>query len=778
MTDFTSGIILGLGINLEVTTDASAFGMVLTPPYDQSDLADDLAKNQTGQKNNVAFVPGIGMILSPTYESTDTMLTDWGCSVSTGMSWDNPVDSETYRRCLHQIDATPGATFSAQMDAELPWGSSGWVKIGRGMVSTSDAVDTLVQLACDQDPMGDGSVPIQILLNHDEPPTVQYGVAIGSGGWIFKTGAVSQKYAKSQELWKGSRSIWIGWWTFNAQNAIVVCLDGEWLVVRGVNTSTATTGTGGIITNAGSNIAVASGSLKVSGTNGTCQVGYFPMQFAETGSFTFGPVQLDFTYGGNGSLSLPGASIPSGCGETDSIAPWTQGSYTDTTGNQIQYTINLTGPGTTTPTIPQVDLRIPAVTVNASMTEVVQFTEADICEFEEHNFEDRNEMMDPDGGMVGWGIRSEVFVKFKNSNGFFTGAGGAHACCQFSRGLTVYDPGSGQMVPLNPGKPYVVFLTGWCGDTTSLDRQDPGRYFHMVLRDKTWPLIRCAGRLQRYNDGFCYQAAMRLQLERAGILDQYIDTTSDAGFGTCEACFNPPGCTHYKLPIGTAQQPLMGFDPSAKFWHNMMWIAGHVHEVVWPDYYGVFHRYPYRQWVTQGNNQGVYTTGSVSDPADPRFLMTVSNLNLLTDTADKRTMIETVGVNPATNHFMPGSINIDDQPGFAGYTLQYHGFIDPLFVASRLFCDPVAQQTIMQAMMSKIMLANNTFQGTFHFLPNDWVYDNFTIGEGVPIGGTNYVVPVGGMQFTQIKRKGVYRYNPDGRITLYSEKVGRWTPNN
>jgi len=751
----------GLKIELECTQYANAFGWVVTPEWGCSNLSDDFNRVPGFGLAGVTCIPGVGAILTPTYSKVDTMITDWSLT-STGVAWQQATDSVTGKKSVFMRDSTGGVSFVASIVDALPAGSCGWIRLGRGLCASTDAIDTTIGIGVSDPTIYDGQVPIRLVLQHDQPPTLQYQTA---SGW--SNGAVSRNFARSQDIFTGSRSLWIGWFSFPAQNQIVVSVGGEYLRLNGPNTNSATAGAGGVVTSSGSNIMIAAGSLEVTGTNGTVDFNYFPMAFAAAGSITGATLQLDFVYQQNGNISIPKSVIPTGCSAT-----YTLGGYPgDQTGTQLQYVVSLTGDGTSSPVLPQVDVQIPIVTSNASMIETVIFTEADILSMTEHEWEDQNRAEDPDGGLIGWIIRRQAGIKMNNWLGKWSGIGLGHACVQLSRALTVLQGG----VKVQIG-PMIPFVTGYTGERTTLERLDPNRTFDIVLENKDWALRRASSKLQRNLDGFCYQAAMRLQLEAAGVNPAFIDTWSDFGYGTCSAEWNPPDCPHFKLSNGTAQAPAFSFQPEAKFCSNMMFIAGQVHEVVWCDSVGVYHRAPYNTLIYQTPFEGTFSTRPVGDMNDPAWLMDVRRLSLSVDTLDMRTEVMTIGVDPATNQMRAGALHVDDQPGYDEFTQNVIGFQDPLIVSSRLFDDPNVQNVVMQAMLSKCMIPGVKLSGIFNFLANDWVYNTCYVAEGTPVGEFGCVLN-STQPFILIERIGEMAWRPDGTQELFSERHLRWWPN-
>ena len=774
---------IGLSINLTMANSAALYGWQVTPTFVHPDQMATL-KSSEYKLTNMTIDPDLGVLmLSPTYTKQDTNITDW--TLSSVIPWRQGTDTETRLKNICYINSAQGGTFSATTTTDvLAANDPFYITLSRGTAapgtsSVSYDVDTIIEIAGNsssgdvaKDATPENGYPLRLYLYGSKPPFLQYGSPDGNGGWTWAeygtNGVQGTKVTKCDDLFnQTSRKVWIAFMPFPDLNAVLVDIGNgqERLLLRGQGTIPSYVNQAIKYVDA-PNISVAAGNVKVSGTSGTCDIQYLPITWPTTGKFLYNNLQLDFVFQGNYVLDLANATFPPGCTQTAKVFT------NDNTGINLSYEIDITNPsGTRTPLIPSAYLTIPPVYENVSVTEVVQFNESQISELHETETLKENTYEDGEGsGLIGWSIEKNVGVRFNNSSGMFTGAGGTHVAVQYARGLTIYDGATGKMVPLDPANPYVTFLTGYTGERTSIGRADPVRQFDLVLEGKDWPLKRVSGGIQRYGDGMCYQAYMRYQAELSGIDPKYISQNPYCGFGSCPYVANPPGCTHFKLPLGTAQNPAMSFPPQQKFWTNILRIAGLVHEVVMFDRYGVLCRFPYLDYVnTYSPRIGTFTTKDGDDPTQSNFLMGIQgDLHLSADTINRRTGVMLVGIDPNTNIRKVATRFADTVMG-AGWAEQVHGFRENEIVASRLFTTADSINTISASLLGKSLLPNIRASWNAHFLPNVSALDIINVEE------TQFVI--GGILPVIIENISRTYINTGSQIHLGSSFEGRWLSN-
>ena len=798
--DTTATAGLGLTMQLEISQDAGTFGFCASEMFDWVDLASNLVDNTLASLPGVFYVPDMGFIVTPTYTKQDTMMGDWDLTTSLypitiDPSWSQQTDSETGNKGILYGNASPSISVSALNTGLLSLGQPGQLKIGRGFTTNSiTPYTTTITLAPDAayDPNNVGNVPVQISLNQNTPPTISVGTwNIATGSWVYTVKAVSKKYSKSQDIFGSGLSTWLCWFSFNSYNTIVIYLAGEWYYIKGDLGTTYTVpdangaSTGTITFN--SPIQIAAGSLQVQATNGVVWFNYFPTQFSNTTSgdpysttITGPPIRLDYPYNGTGQVYFPNVTIPTGCSVVGHVNTYVNPDPTiNTYGMVIQYTVTITIPNNTnTPTIPQIQVHIPAVYVSGTLnTPPIILTENDILEVIEHDYENQNIIQGAQvgGGIIGWSLDHDLYFKLTNSAARWVGSlGGTQHCYSWSRALTQLNSATGQMVAVGPLVPH---SQGWIGFNTNNYRHDPYREFHLVASDKMHQLRDVPGNMELYLDGWCMYSAMRYQFERGGITSNFIDMTSDQGFYTCPYGPNPSGCTHPKLPIGTNLNPVFSFPPDQSIYANLMDIAGYNYEILWFDAYGVVHRDSYEHFISSVYNFGNVTTAQWGDITDPStFLLTVQDLEINTDMSDRRTSVTTVGLDASTGtQRQPYSISMDTiQPGYTQKNIGYH---KQEFISSKRFVDREAQIQYTQMAMKKATIENIYMNGNFFFLPNTQVYNAFTLQEGSQYNNYNSYVTTMPLTFVITDRHAVYRAEYDGHITMGQQIKARWLQN-
>lgn len=777
---------LGLTIKLEVADSAAAFGWQVTPSYEHPDQMSTMQPSSYTATNCVVDKDLGVLMLSPIPLFQNTMLTDWTTtatlsSVDVIGAWQQGMDAQTGYKCLSLVNASNTLEWSAESGDILGANQAWYLNITRGLsaltttTSPNYDVDTVITIAGDSS-SGDvtseetpaNGYPLRLHLPGEKAPFLEYALPDGSGGWTWEgygsNGVSGTKISKCSDLFNQSgRRLMIYCIPIPELNSVLVDIGNgaERLVLRGKKLKATYSGNDTVSYQEIDNLSIAAGNIKVTGKNGVATIQYLPLNYSTTGTFSYHQIQLSFIYQNNGVIDL--SSSVGHSGETYQYYI----NKLDDVGNLVGYDLYLSGPGTTSPFIPAIYVKFPATYDNSYVNDVMEFTEADISDIEEYEELIENPSSDQDGPLDGWTIVRKVGITFNNAYGQFAATGGRHWACRYSRALTYYDEDSGQMVPFSD---YIPFLTGYFGESTSIERLDPNRKFHVVLEDKSWMLKRVAGKVQDYQDGRCYQAVMRYEAEMAGIAPYYISQDPYLGFGSCEYVANPEGCTHYKLPIGTAINPSFSFSPESKYWDNIMRVAGMVHEVVAFDNYGVLCRFPYYDYI---NNQAPYkgtflTTDNTTDPNDSSFLMGMpssSSLKLYANTFNRRTDVTVVGINPQNGERIVSHINADTIMG-QGWSETYHGFRDSQYIASRVFTDANTVNTVMASLLGKCLVSSISVEFPTHFLPNLWVLNKVNVEESdYTINGTIPIV------ITRISR----RYSNTGtEILLDGSVTGRW----
>ena len=794
---------IGVQLKLEVADTAAYFGWMLTPPFEHPDRMSRITAPEY-QAIGCKVDKDLGVLmLNPIPGVQDTNLTDWTTTAWTlngptktpvANAWKQGTDAETNCASIQMVNSTNGIYWEALTDDDIslemnqPW----YLKIGRGLsaaTSTSGAtynVDTVITIGADSDSGTDiaaGGVPvngypIRINLLSDYPPSLEYAVPDGNNGWTWTGyGIVGTNISKCSDLFNQSgRTVTIYCIPIPDLNVFLVDIGNglERLVFRPGVLTPLYSGNNQITYQSVDTFTIAPGTIDITGTNGVAYINYFPMYFTNEATFQYNQIQLSFTYAQNGTIDLSNSVIPDGT-EVD----W-ELVQLDDTGNLLGYQLSISGLAdisdslsSTTPYIAAVYTKMPATYENITVGAYQTFTESDIQEVHEVEELLEHPSEDVDGMMDGWTISKRVGIKFTNWAGqWLNNQNSKNWAAQFSRGLTILDDSTGKMVPLDPLNPYTPFVTGMFGEQSFNSRSDPNRTFDIVMEDLSGYHMNQPGLVQDYQDGRCALAVMRAEALRAGILPQFISNDPYFGFGSCPDTFNPEGCNHFKLPIGTALNPSFAFSPTSTYWSNIQRIAGMMHEIVAFNQYGVLSRAPYVDYIyNEAPYKGIFSTTDSGDVNDVNFLMGILGhqpLVLNNDTFNRRTAVLVVGADPNTGIRIVANLNADTimGQGWSEYTV---GYPKPEAVVSRLFTDATTVNTVMNSLMSKALIPTQVLTFGTHFLPNLWVGDQIDVTEnGFVIGGT--------MRCSVIKMERTY-VNDGHNKTLNGVCTARWLSN-
>lgn len=738
---------IGLNLSLTMASPAAAFGRVVTPAWPVHHVFAYEARNAAFKYSNVQLIEDVGItILEPSLKLQDTLTTDFVFG-SEG-AWKQATNPITNKSEMTYTMGAVDASFDAQSSFSLGFDQPFYTYIGRGTTPIGATMDnqhvyTVLDVGTETLPSMSGSaVPIRLSFQLGRPAFLQYALPNpdGTDSWYWapfgQNGIKGQNVPKSEDFFDGSRSIIVQWLPLPSLNMLLVDIAGgrERLILRLDNLAPSIV-MNGVTYAYGASLSVVGGPVRLYGMNGRVSFGYYPMRFAKLGTVTSPTEQLPFVYQDDTAIvKFPQAAIPAGCSVTALV------STVDSSGLNVQYVASYTAPdsgdgfATTTPIAPEIFMNIPQTLASIVGGTPITFGLADICGWEEHTWLEKHEQEDPDGGIVGWTIRTEVGVKFWNGSGKWAATGGRHVAVQCARGLTIMDE-YGHMVPLNPVTPMWLACTGWAGERTTLTRSDPHRIFDIVVEDRSWQLRRVSCGILPYFDEWCYMAAVRFILNHAGITNDWIDSDIFNGFCTCDYGPNPDGCPHYKLPVGTGANPKMDFSPTTKYFQCIMEIAGMVHEIMWFDQSGMFRRNPYYPGVYNAPYRGTFGQQDSSDPTDIGFCMGLyDKLELEIDTTDQRTVVQARGINPSTHQPYGALANVDDL--IPGFTDEIHGFRDPLIMVSRLYDDPVAMNTMVEAALQKCMVPNALVNSGHMFLTTMSILDQYSVQEeGFVING-------------------------------------------
>lgn len=748
---------IGIYAQLMIATPGAAFGLAKTPPYAESYPVSFIASQPTAAKAGVRIIPDAGiMFLEPRPYLQNMALSEFTFpAAGTGEYVPSSAyvltrDSANGTMMVLQSISTASTQWEMDTVAALIAGEAFFVRLGRGQTDGGAEGQGAATYACyvqvgdDTIPTASpvGGVPVRLWLQDGRAPFLQYATATPDGsGWTWadygQNGVISTTISDSSDLFASKgRAFNVAWIPDPDRNQLIVDLAGgtDTLVLTMPNQTPDNAGSG-LTYSESPGLVVNPGRLKYFGYNGSASLAIYPMRFQPTGTFTSGDVQLPFVYQGNGSITAPDASLPAGTSLTYKINP-------SATGQAITYTLGLSGPvdgsglATRTPVIPTVCLWVPPTYYPPYLTSTPTIlTERDMSEVDESQWIEYAPTSDGSFAMC---IRTQVGIKFDNSfSGFSGGTNGRHWAVKYERGLTVSIDGNP-----TPATPLFPFITGWTGMKSSVYRADPTRQFDIIIEDRSWPLRRVSQRQLPPFDGWCFLSAIGYMALQGGILPAFI--SSD--FFQCAMGPNPAGCPHFKLPVGTGQNPRVSYPPTGQYWQSMMDIAGMVHAVLYFDA-GVdpapstLQIMPYYPGMLQTPNRGLLTTTDYPY-GDPQWLMTLlQGITGETDTADRRTGVALFGLDPSTNLAQGTYLNVTDLPGtdpvtgvaWSDWIASVHGFDDPLVNVSTLNADPnFTAQTAVSA-LQKVTMPGFFVPFSTWFHPASYVGDQYTIAEPMTV---------------------------------------------
>ncbi|HXE63236.1 MAG TPA: hypothetical protein VN519_06820 [Bryobacteraceae bacterium] len=739
---------IGLDFQFLVDTPVSVFGLQKTAPYLRHDLA-GLFGAFVGSDNIVATRPGVQMaglrivpeagvlILESSQQKVPTTLAIVNFPSGSSSDWHEQFDNTSGVTALVMSNATWNNTFDVATNGSLDASSCFYARIGRGPATTPtsgssvNGTNYFTTLSVgDQTPpsqAGDAR-PFSLFLLDGMPPFLQQGIPNpdGTDTWYWGpfgfNGIAGTSIRDCSKMFENNgRVVEIEWLPVPSSNTLVVTINNgqEVLIFRPDNSGVAV-GTG--LTYAYTqNLNVVSGPLRMTGQNGWAQFQYLPMQFSATGQLYSEEIDLPFVWQGNGGVYLPGAQIPDGAGFVGSIYPM------DNTGIRVKYYIEVAGPDpvdgyvSISPVIPAIQMRIPPTYyVNATISAPVDLSSF-IGEIEEHQWYDYRTGL----------VRSQLGVKFDNTNGNFSAFDGSHRACSFSRWLT-YTGGGGLMQPYSAP---VQFMTGWAGNEASIWKADPRREFDIVVSDNFFPEeTKACGQLT-YGDGWWINAWRRFLFNMRGRSDAFIsDDFKLFDFGP-----NPPDCNGFKLPLGVATAPKVAPHPESKFLDALIELNDMDHSILFNDPWGVAQIMPYNPGVYVTPFRGYFNYSESGDINNIDFVTSMwRQRRIMISTADRRTGVGFFGPDPNAGRIQGTWLNADDiWPGFTG---NVEGFANPLVKVSSWFIDPVFTAYYAWYALQKVTLPAvwEWCQGAY--LPGLFALDRYAINDtGSDLNGTVFL---------------------------------------
>jgi hypothetical protein len=796
---------LGLGINLQIADAGAFYGWVNTPEFVHPDQMNHLLEAEY-ESYGIKIDKDLGVLmLQPLPFYQDTSLSNWTTTAVIGSTpvsnaWQQGTDATTNCACLSMVNSTNGLTWNALSDDSLTENQAWYLAISRGLSSVSSTtssnygydVDTYVTIGIGSssgsagiNDTPDNGYPIKIHMPADKQVFVEYATPDGSGGWVWggygTNGIYGTNISKCSDLFNQSgRQLSIYCIPIPDLNCCLIDIGNgaERIVIRGKGLKPVYAGNNQITYSDVTNFSVAAGQIQVNGTNGMATVQYFPLYYSNSGLFYYKQIQLSFQYQNNAVIDLSSSVIPDGV-----TCNYVIGTLDDT-GNLVGYELSIAGDSvisdtisSVSPFIPCVYVKFPATYDNAYVSESLVLTESDISEVYETEELVENPSQDVDGLLDMWWVKRSARFRLTNSVGQWASLPkGRHYAAQYSRGL-LYGDSNGYMLPVLPEYPQNLFMTGYVGEDSDINRNDPFRTFDLALVDRAhMPLQRVQCGIQPYLDGYCYQAACRFLMEAAGITPAWLSQDPYYGWGSCSMTPNPSGCTHFKLPIGTALDPSMSIDPRTPYFNAIAKILGLVHEVFSCNPSGVFVRVPYNDYIyNQSPIRGTFFTGDSGEPDSDTFLMGMPNWSSLTvssNTEHMRTGIEVVGLNPNTGERIVSVLQADSVMG-TGWSKSNIGFRHNQVLISRMFTDADTVNTVAQSALSKALVPAINVSWPTHFLPNFWVLDNVYISEpSLDTTGLGTMFPV---TVLKIDRRYI---NHGGTIELSGTASGRYLQNN
>lgn len=182
-------------------------------------------------------------------------------------------------------------------------------------------------------------------------------------------------------------------------------------------------------------------------------------------------------------------------------------------------------------------------------------------------------------------------------------------------------------------------------------------------------------------DGWCHLYAMRYLAWSAGIVDDQLD------FEYC----NDPFCTiasHYHLPMGEGNRPLVYFPPGTTHWAAMQRIRKLVGYAMYFDAYGKMRYYPWSR-TSPGPYLRTYYEGN-----DFRFdssgipCQTIQDMTYNTSTEPVRTGVTVVGIDAYGPLWQPIVAHRENEDAiYDPYYAGYKGFRSPFGWADSMFAN-------------------------------------------------------------------------------------------
>jgi len=802
---------IGVAVKMLIAAPSAAYGILQTPPYGETYTMSQIAAQPTSGKNNCLIIPEVGiMTLAPQAVLIDQSLTKYAFPL--GETWVLSRDSQNNCQKILQPSSTNGLNWQANTVASFSAGASFIAKVERGIPNGSSATGsgytTYLLLGDDTAPGSSpaGGLPVCLILQDGLPPFLQYAIPNGSS-WYWadygENGIQSTKISDSSALFNSSsRSFYVRWMCLPDLNTLVVDIAGgqDRIVLQTPNNETTVSAPGGNQTyTQAAGFIVNPGRLKYYGVNGTAALQVFQMGFQTSGTYTSGTVQLPFSYQGNGVVDTPSAYIPTGTSVASEVNQGSSATY-------INYSLTLhataaSGTGglaLASPVITQVSLYIPPTYSfqpgDTTLGGVTEIDETNMSEVQIHRWLEYHQT--PDNSFAIY-PRCQIGINFNNQLGqFIGGTNGRNFAVQLSTGLKVWNDdeqqynwftANGSLTDNSELCHMSPQITGWCGMQTSTWRLDPQRKFDLIIEDRTYTLRECAEGTLPYFDGWCWRSAIYFLALAGGIHPAFIDS----GLFPCPCGLgpNPPGCSDFKMPIGTALNPRVYFQPDRPFWSSIMEIAGMIHWAV-----GFSEGNPYgtpgtvSQLTGMPYYPGVYTTpnrGTITskdyDYGDLNWLNTFigSSVKIEIDKSDQRTGVALFGIDPASNLIQGTYQNTSDLPGndpvtgvpWSEFTAAVVGFQRPLVNISSFNVDPTYTALYAEAALQKITMPTVMANWSTYYQPSAWVLDQYTLVEPLTIPGYT----AGATFSVESKLDSFSSLNVHGIPT--SSFRGRWVPN-
>jgi len=743
----------GIGLDFEfwVDTPARAFGIQKTPPFLRVDQAGNLAPSLLSDSTAVTrpgyqiaglrIIPEAGVIiLEPSPKLVDTAKGDYTFPSAGADDWIETDESTIGKQALKMKNSTAGHTFDIQSAAQLYKNSCFYLRVERGQITqntdaSAGSYYTVIEVGGDAASDDSGARAFRLVLQSGYPAFLQAGIPDGSGGWTWPTARVNGveglKVKDCATLFEEqNRILQIEWLPLPTRNALVVKLANgkETLVYRGENTEPIPGD--GLSYRYTDNVSVPQGSFRMWGKNGTAGLSYLPMQFSGSGQILSEPIDLEFSYQGNGSVYLPGVELADGSG-------WTGQVYqTDDTGNRVQYYVEVTGASVdadgfsaTSPVIPTMRMDIPPTFDYTATVGYAVNLAPYIASIEEHQWYDYKTGM----------VRTQLGIMFDNTYGDFSAFAGIHRAVQYLRWLTIEGAG-GIMQPYTAP---ILFLTGWTGMEGTVWKADPRRTFHCIVEDNFWceQDVDC-GRLT-YGDGWCIHAWRRFLMNMRGRSDSFISPN----LKTCDFGPRPAGCPHLQLPMGVATAARVCPSPESKFLDALAELNEMDHSVLFNDPQGIADIMPYNPGVYQTPFRGYFNYGETGNPSSPDFLTSMwRSRKVQVNTADRRTSVSFFGPDPNSSRLQGTHYNIDDF--IPGFTANIQGYRKPMTKVSKYLIDPEFTRKAARAAMQKVALPTVWEFNGGAFLPGLFALDRYAINDtGSDLLGTTYV---SGEDITQV----------------------------